>query len=96
MCLYTRTYALIPCWYGPQLISRQLILSLAWHNLDLTSRRLFRQDVPAIVLICVDSLGFLGFLAILIANGIIAEDLEYHGGLIVMLAYNSVFWIVCW
>ena len=96
MCLYTCTYALIPRRHGSQLTSLQLILSLAWHNLDLTSRRLFRQDLPAVVLICMDLVGFLGFLAILIANGIIAEDLSYHGGLIVMLAYNSVFWIICW
>ena len=73
-----------------------LILSLAWHSLDLTSRQVFRQEIAPIVLTCVDAFGFLGFLTILIANGIVCSHLRYFGGLVVFMAYDSVPWMVCW
>ncbi len=40
-----------------------------------------------------DTLGFLSYLALLIANGIIIDDL--WEGPLVLYAYNSVPWMVC-
>ena len=48
------------------------------------------------MIILVDGLGFLGFLTILIANGIVCGDLWRHGGLVVLMAYNTVPWMICW
>lgn len=41
-----------------------------------------------------DTLGFLCYLTLLIANGIIISD--YGSGPVVLFAYNSVPWMVCW
>ena len=38
----------------------------------------------------------LGFLAIVVTNGVVYGDLDESGGVLVLLAYNSVFCIVCW
>ena len=75
-----------------------LVLSLAWDSLDLIARRVFRQDVAPSFIVLMDSLGFLGFLAILITNGVIASNLQLWSGsgIIVMLSYNSVPWMICW
>lgn len=48
------------------------------------------------MIILVDGLGFLGFLTILIANGIVCGDLRGNGGVIVLMTYNTVPWIICW
>lgn len=77
-------------------IVSQLILSLAWDHLDLASRRILKLDIPPPILACVDGLGFLGFLAIIITNAVVCSDMYYGGGIVVLLVYNSVFWIVCW
>lgn len=77
-------------------IGGQLILSLAWDYLDLASRRVLQMEIPPAIIACVDGLGFLGFLAIVITNGVVCSDLDESGGVVVLLAYNSVFWIVCW
>lgn len=72
-----------------------LILSLIWHHIDFASKRLFRQEPSVPMIILVDGLGFLGFLTILIANGIVCSDLWGYGGVIVLMAYNSVPWMIC-
>ena len=54
------------------------------------------MDLPPTVVTCVDGLGFLGFLAIIIANSIVCSDLWHGGGIVVLLVYNTVPWIVCW
>lgn len=43
-----------------------------------------------------DLLAFLGFLAMLITNGVVASDLYYNNiSKVMLLAYNSFPWIVC-
>jgi len=45
-----------------------------------------------------DVLAFLGFLAILITNGIVSDTLGYEsfsGSTILLLAYDSFPWIIC-
>lgn len=71
---------------------------MVWHHLDLASIRLFKRELPIAILILVDALGFLSFLALLITNGIVASDFGYwrptsHA---VLLAYASVPWMFCW
>ena len=65
---------------------------------DLASHanRVLKQKFPISVglLVFVDTLGFLGFLALLIANGIIVDHM-YRGPKILMI-YNSVPWMFCW
>ena len=71
---------------------------MVWHHLDLTSIRLFKRELPIAILIMVDALGFLSFLALLITNGIVASHLGYWRptGHAVLLAYASVPWMFCW
>lgn len=74
---------------------------MLWHHVDLFSHRLLGRELPLPSLLFMDSLGFLGFLAILITNGIIASgynNSEWRGvrPLPALMIYNSVPWIVCW
>ena len=45
-------------------------------------------------MLLIDCLGFLSYLALLIANGIIVNDL--WDGPVILYTYNSVPWMVCW
>ena len=76
----------------------KLSISFVWNFADLASHsdRIFKQKylVSVNVLVCVDALGFLGFLALLIANGIVVNDM--HRGPRILLVYNSVPWMLCW
>lgn len=77
--------------------SVKLCISMAWNHLDLASNRLFKRELPITILIIVDTLGFLSFLALLIANGIVASELGYRRtGDAMLLAYASVPWMICW
>ena len=71
---------------------------MVWNHLDLASIRLFKRELPIAVLIIVDALGFLSFLALLIANGIVISDFGWWRsiGHAVLLAYASVPWMFCW
>lgn len=79
----------------------KLVLSLIWHHLDLASHRLLGREIPAQLLLFMETLGFLGFLAVLIANGIVSADYEgiprWDGikALPPLMIYNSVPWLVC-
>lgn len=70
---------------------------MVWNHVDLASKRLFTKYLPAWSLLVVDALGFLSFLALLIANGIIASKVRWWGASnAVLLTYTSVPWIFCW
>ena len=74
---------------------------MVWHHIDLSSRKLLGRELPMSSLLFMDSLGFLGFLAILITNGIIGSNYDNRrwGGvrpLPALMIYNSVPWLVCW
>lgn len=70
---------------------------MVWNHLDLASNRLFKREMPVAILIVVDALGFLSFLALLIANGIIASELGYwRTGDAILLAYASMPWMFSW
>ena len=79
-------------------IALQLGISFLWNVVDLASHsdRIFhrKQFMTLNALLFMDTLGFLSYLTLLIANGIIISDL-YHGPT-VLFAYNSVPWMVCW
>lgn len=60
-----------------------------------------KRDLPVGLLFIFDTLGFLSFLALLIANGIVATHLDMRhanksAGGTFLLAYASVPWIFCW
>lgn len=76
----------------------KLCISMVWNHLDLASNRLFKREVPTAIVMIVDALGFLSFLALLIANGIVASNLGWWRttGDAVLLAYASVPWMFCW
>ena len=74
---------------------------MPWHHIDLFSHKLLGRELPLPVLIFMDTLGFLGFLAILITNGIISSNYgNVRWGKIkplpALMIYNSVPWLVCW
>ena len=71
---------------------------MVWSHLDLASIRLFKRELPIAILIIVDALGFLSFLALLIANGIVASRFRWwrSAGYAVLLAYASVPWMFSW
>ena len=55
------------------------------------------KEIPKALLLLADTVGFGGFLAILIANGVVSNK---HGGFIgiarvLLMAYNSFPWVVC-
>lgn len=74
-----------------------LAISFFWNCVDLASHsdRIFKQKhlICINTLVFVDALGFLSFLALLIANGIIVDDM-YRGPTFLMI-YNSVPWMFC-
>lgn len=76
----------------------QLGISFLWNTVDLASHsdRIFshKQFLTLNALLFMDTLGFLCYLTLLIANGIIISD--YGSGPVVLFAYNSVPWMVCW
>lgn len=55
-----------------------LCISLIWHKVDLFFPRFHKQGLPVGLLAFVDALGFCSFLALLIANGIIAQKLSWR------------------
>lgn len=68
-----------------------------WNHVDLAAKRVFKRELPTVSLIIVDAFGFLSFLTLLIANGIIAEGLGmWRNGDAMLLAYTSVPWMFCW
>lgn len=74
---------------------------MVWHHIDLLSHKLLGRELPLQALLFMDSLGFLGFLAILITNGIIGSNYDNSrwGGvkaLPALMIYNSVPWLACW
>ena len=82
----------------------QYLIATLYQSLDLLSGCLapkskdqkfgfLRRHIPSEYVLAIDTLGFLGFLALLIANGIVVHDL-YDGQQ--MYVYNSVPWMVCW
>ena len=79
---------------------QKLCISVIWHHLDLVSTRFFKKVLSVGALAFVESLGFLAFLALLIANGIIVHDMDdmwrYTTGDAMLMTYTSVPWMVCW
>ena len=74
---------------------------MLWHHVDLLSQKLLGRELPLPQILFMDSLGFLGFLAILITNGIIGSNYDNvrWGGvkpIPALMIYNSVPWLVCW
>lgn len=80
--------------------AQKLCISMFWNHVDLVSIRLFKKFLPVGSLVFVESLGFLAFLALLIANGIIVNNLHYMwgspSGNAMLMTYTSVPWMVCW
>ena len=76
----------------------KLFISFNWNCTDLASHsdRIFKQKhlVSVNFLVFMDGLGFLSFLALLIANGIVVNDMRR--GPRILMVYNSVPWMVCW
>lgn len=54
---------------------------------------IFMRHLPALIICIVDTLGFLGFLALLIANGIVVNNLRRVNQIYI---YNSIPWVICW
>lgn len=70
---------------------------MVWSHVDLAAKRMFKRDLPTVSLIVVDAFGFLGFLILLIANGVITEGLGmWRTGDAMLLTYTSVPWMFCW
>ena len=70
---------------------------MVWSHVDLAAKRMFKRDLPTVSLIIVDAFGFLSFLILLIANGVITEDLgKWRTGDAMLLTYTSVPWMFCW
>ena len=77
---------------------------MVWNHVDLAANRLSRKNLPTITVLVVDALAFLSFLALLIANGIVASNLMYWGSYrysrslkhAILLTYASVPWMFCW
>jgi hypothetical protein len=71
---------------------------MVWSHLDLVSKRLFKKDLPVGLVVGVDALGFLSFLALLVANGIIASNMGswQTAGDSILLTYTSVPWMFGW
>lgn len=80
------------------LTTTQLGISFLWNiaDLGLHSNRIFqnKQFLSLNALVLVDTVGFLSYLALLIANGIIVDHL--YNGPQQLYVYNSVPWMVCW
>jgi len=72
----------------------QLLLSIIWHHFDLASKRLNGRDLSPAVLVIGDGLACMGFLVIIILNGILSGA-SYDAGIAVLTTYNSVPWIIC-
>lgn len=76
----------------------QLGCSFLWNCVDLASHsdHIFKTKhvLSLNTLVFFDTLGFLSYLALLIANGIIISDL--WNGPLMLYTYNSVPWMVCW
>ena len=55
------------------------------------------KEIPRALVLLVDTVAFGGFLAILIANGVIANKLDSRPGTTrtLLMAYNSFPWIIC-
>lgn len=75
----------------------QLLGSLAWDIGQLTSKQFARMHAG--LQFGGDVLAFLGFVAILVTNGIIAKDLGSSPWVrvdaIMLMAYNSFPWVIC-
>lgn len=72
----------------------QILGSLAWDTAHLAFGSFSRMHAG--LQISGDVLAFLGFVAILVTNGLVAQDLGYHAGsATLLLAYNSFPWVVC-
>lgn len=77
------------------------MLSIIWAFADIYSDRLWKGRINPMFYVLVDGIGFLSFLALLITNGIVLGDLNTriyngrHNGRIILLAYNTLPWIVC-
>jgi len=81
-----------------QAYTHKLGCSFLWNCVDLAthSDQIFKSKhvLSLNTLVFFDMLGFLSYLALIIANGIIIGDL-WHGPT-VLYTYNSVPWITCW
>lgn len=74
----------------------QLLGSLIWDFFHLLADKI--TTVHPSLQGCGDALAFLGFLAILIANGVVANHMgRYWTSVdkIMLLAYNSFPWVIC-
>lgn len=74
---------------------------MVWYHVDLASHKLFSREIPAQVLLLIDSLGFALYVAILVANAIVTSNYNgnYYGGvkaLPALMTYNSMPWLICW
>lgn len=69
---------------------------MIWHHVDLVSPRISKQKLPVGLLAFIDGFGFLGFLALIIANGIIMGRMWRESQRVVLMTYTSVPWMVCW
>lgn len=70
---------------------------MVYNLVDLFLRSLSEKDLSQGWIVFVDTLGFLSFLALLIANGIVASHgPRYHEGHTFLLAYSSVPWLISW
>lgn len=87
--------------FGTDICYCQLVISMVWHHLDLASPRILSKPIAWTAILFMDTLGFLGFLAVLIANGLISTDysgFDYGGvpAIPPLMIYNSMPWLVCW
>ena len=61
--------------------------------------RTLKEGLHPIFVIVLDDSLFLGFLGLLVANGIVIDHLGWDGGYnldkIQLLSYNSMAWIIC-
>ena len=85
-----------PCHY-------QLVFSILWHYIDIRVGYVFKGRLGSWLLIFVDILGFLGFLALLICGGVIVRDYggerygrNYTYKATVLLTYSCSPWMICW
>lgn len=62
----------------------------------------YSWELPSLLIFCVDALGFLNFLALLIANGVVVQNYEGNhwddlpSATATAMTYNSMPWIMCW
>ncbi len=75
----------------------KLLLSITGNQAILNDERVFKHGIRPSLLVIADLRGFLGFLAILIGNGILVNGITSGGGLgdnVQMLVYNTIPWII--